>query len=238
MDLLPSYYHTIVFRYCYIPFLYCIIPKWSSLVIYISFSFPPTQFPKNNNNSRMPSVNIIEVWLPGPFLSLQDFMFSRTSRPAFRPICLSGWGRGSGPLGGAFSPPALGHGSEMGPQDSGRRGPVTAQPVWEQSLQQGDCGKGPAATAWYMICSCRIVKQWRTVLRRGRPEDKATPGTEDGEQSQRAFFIPRDHWQQTCTCSLPGLHGVASTWSKPTYCFPHVLFSSLLNTGNHLIVSL
>lgn len=74
---------------------YCIISESFSFLIPVISLFLP-QFPKNNNNSRMPSVNIIEVWRPGCFLFIQDFVFSRTSRAAFKPICLSGWGWDSG----------------------------------------------------------------------------------------------------------------------------------------------
>lgn len=173
---------------------------------HLPFSFfppltPPPQFPKNN--SRMPSVNIIEVWLPGLLHSLY-FKILRSNEqagPSFKPICLSEWSRGCGPLTGALSPPALGHGTEMGPQDSGRRGPVTAQPVWACSLQRGGCGKSPVK--WSVVA---VSRSGGLVLQHARREDRATPGTEHGEQSQRDFFSflsswspvlwIRGHWQR------------------------------------------
>lgn len=190
MDLLPSYCRHVWVR--------CCTPKWLSISTYLSLFFlpspPPPQFPKNN--SRMPSVNIIEVWLPGPLHSLY-FKILRSNEqagPAFKPICLSEWSRGSGPLTGALAPPALGHGTEMGPQDSGRRGPVTAQPVWACSLQRGGCGKSPVT--WSVVAASR---SGGLVLQHARREDRATPGTEHGEQSQRDFSV---FFLLLVTCSL------------------------------------
>lgn len=48
-----------------------------------SSSFLP-QFPKNNNNNnRMPSVNIIEVWLPGRLLFIQKTLRSHKHVSSF-----------------------------------------------------------------------------------------------------------------------------------------------------------
>lgn len=211
---------------------------------HLPFSFfppltPPPQFPKNN--SRMPSVNIIEVWLPGPLHSLY-FKILRSNEqagPAFKPICLSEWSRGSGPLAGALSPPALGHGTEMGPQDSGRRGPVTAQPVWACSLQRGGCGKSPVT--WSVVV---VSRSGGLVLQLARREDRATPGTEHGEQSQRDFsvFCPPghlffEHWQRFLFLAFNG--DARSVWSKPTSASPCiVLFFALWIAANILTVSL
>ena len=82
----------------------------------------PLFLPQFSKNNKMPSVNIIEVWLPRRLLFIQKTLCShKPTGPLFKPICLSGWGWDCGPL-GVGPTTLLWHRARCGDDGEGQRG--------------------------------------------------------------------------------------------------------------------
>lgn len=209
--------------------LICMIPVSPSVFSYLpSSSFLP-QFPKNNNNNRMPSVNIIEVWLPGRLLFYpKDFVFSQTSGPLLSPSACQDE---AGTLGPMVVPILLWYRAWHWGDAARLQWSSTAWPVllWEQRRQRRDCGEKSVAAP----CSISSVPGGSRVC------DQVAPAVKRLQRNQpqgpkpinraRDLFIAslclplspfsslhllvRYQWPQTWTFPISGWHRDASTLS-------------------------
>lgn len=94
-------------------------------------------------------------------------------RAPFKPICLSGWGWDSGPLGGAYCPLA------RGLAGAGLRAESAVERLWREFS---------GSTVLYNYCTMGQQRLGPNGSGGGQTADTPTPGTKADKQSQRPYY--------------------------------------------------